>query len=49
MPTILESGKEFGEEFDPDWFIVRVNDGVPKRKKSIFAYSAFPVSFFSLC
>ncbi|CAD7975139.1 unnamed protein product [Amoebophrya sp. A25] len=43
MPAVLQSGKDAGT-FDPDWFIVRVNDGVPrKRKKSIFAHSKFPV------
>lgn len=44
MPTILQSGKDMEEgKFDPDWFIVKVNDGVPKKRKSIFKYSLFPV------
>ena len=42
MPNVLQSGQD-NRMVDPDWFIVRVNDGVPRRKKSIFRYSLFPV------
>jgi len=42
IPTVLEGGKET-EEFDPDWFVVRVNDGAPKRPRSLLNHSIFPV------
>ncbi|CAD7947267.1 unnamed protein product [Amoebophrya sp. A120] len=43
MPAVLQSGKDAGN-FDPDWFIIRVNDGQPtaRKKKSIFSQSLFP-------
>lgn len=51
MPSVLETGKDTGSAeagdkgsgFDPDWCIVRISDGVPKKKKSIFCHSKFPV------
>jgi len=42
IPTVLESGKET-TEFDPDWFVVRVNDGAPKKPRSLLNHSIFPV------
>merc|ERR1712194_6570 len=51
MPSVLESGKDAtwdgdrGQGFDPDWCIIRISDGVPKKKKSIFVHSGkFPVA-----
>ena len=41
LPTVLQSGKEV-TEFDPDWFIVRVNHGVPTKPRSFFSHSHFP-------
>mmetsp|Transcript_4823 Transcript_4823/g.11874 ORF Transcript_4823/g.11874 Transcript_4823/m.11874 type:complete len:539 (-) Transcript_4823:273-1889(-) len=41
MPAVLQSGKDAGK-FDPDWFIVRINDGAPRRAKSIFSHAKFP-------
>merc|ERR1711957_260747 len=31
-----------GQGFDPDWCIIRVSDGVPRKKHSIFLHSRFP-------
>merc|ERR1712224_287982 len=53
MPAVLESGKDASkvsssvdgdssQGFDPDWCVVRVSDGVPKKKRSIFLHSLFP-------
>jgi nuclear protein localization family protein 4 len=41
LPTVLQSGKEV-TEFDPDWFIVRVNHGVPLKPRGFFAHAHFP-------
>ncbi|KAF8821950.1 NPL4 family protein [Cardiosporidium cionae] len=41
LPQILESGKE-AEEFDSDWFLVRVNESAPKRVRSMFLHTHFP-------
>merc|ERR1712216_830306 len=42
LPIVLESGKNT-TSFDPDWFVVRVNSGAPKRPRSLFTHSEFPV------
>ncbi|KAF4728435.1 Nuclear protein localization protein 4, partial [Perkinsus olseni] len=41
MPPVLASGSEV-TEFDPDWLLVKVNDGVPLKKRSMFRFSHFP-------
>ncbi|KAF4672503.1 Nuclear protein localization protein 4 [Perkinsus chesapeaki] len=41
MPPVLASGQE-ATDFDPDWFLVKVNDGVPLKKRSMFRFSHFP-------
>lgn len=41
MPAVLESGKQT-KKFDPDWFLVRVSDGVPKKVRSMFKHATFP-------
>jgi hypothetical protein len=33
MPSILQSGKAVSE-IDPDWFVVRVADGAPKKGRT---------------
>jgi len=42
LPTVLESGRET-TDFDPDWFVVRVNDGAPINPKSLLTHAIFPV------
>eukprot|EP00397_Hematodinium_sp_SG-2012_P015891 GEMP01016193.1.p1 GENE.GEMP01016193.1~~GEMP01016193.1.p1 ORF type:complete len:489 (+),score=117.12 GEMP01016193.1:80-1546(+) len=42
LPTVLESGRETAD-FDPDWFVVRVNDGAPKKQKSLLNHAIFPI------
>lgn len=38
LPQVLQSGKNAGE-FDPDWLIVKISDGVPlKVEVSISSY-----------
>jgi nuclear protein localization family protein 4 len=41
MPSVLESGKPT-KKFDPDWFLVRVGDGAPKKVRSMFKHATFP-------
>jgi nuclear protein localization family protein 4 len=40
LPTVLESYKEV-KRFDPDWFVVRVNQSTPLKPKSFFKHSHF--------
>jgi len=42
MPDVLEAGKNTTNEFDPDWFVVKVNSGAPVKPKSFFIHSHFP-------
>ena len=41
-PEVLAAGKSASTEFDPDWFVVKVNSGAPVRPKSFFVHSHFP-------
>lgn len=42
LPQVLEAGKAAGTDFDPDWFIVKVNSGAPMKPRSFFVHSHFP-------
>ena len=42
QPQVLEAGKNASEDYDPDWFVVKVNSGAPVQPKSLFAHSHFP-------
>jgi nuclear protein localization family protein 4 len=42
LPDVLEAGKSASNEFDPDWFVVKVNSGAPVKPKSFFIHSHFP-------
>jgi nuclear protein localization family protein 4 len=42
QPEVLEAGKNANTEFDPDWFVVKINSGAPVRPKSFFVHSHFP-------
>jgi nuclear protein localization family protein 4 len=42
LPQVLEAGKNASDEFDPDWFVVKVNSGAPVKPKSFFVHSHFP-------
>ena len=42
MPQVLEAGKNASDEFDPDWFVVKVNSGAPVKPRSLFVHSHFP-------
>lgn len=41
-PEVLEAGKNASDNFDPDWFVVKVNSGAPVKPKSCFVHSHFP-------
>lgn len=41
LPQVLESGKHT-TKFEPDWFLVRVNDGAPRKVRSMFKHATFP-------
>ena len=42
QPQVLEAGKNASVDFDPDWFVVKVNSGAPVKPRSFFAHSHFP-------
>jgi nuclear protein localization family protein 4 len=42
LPDVLAAGKSASNEFDPDWFVVKVNSGAPVKPKSFFIHSHFP-------
>jgi nuclear protein localization family protein 4 len=42
LPEVLSAGKSASNEFDPDWFVVKVNSGAPVKPKSFFIHSHFP-------
>ena len=42
QPQVLEAGKNASNEFDPDWFVVKVNSGAPVKPRSFFIHSHFP-------
>jgi nuclear protein localization family protein 4 len=42
LPEVLEAGKSASKEFDPDWFVVKVNSGAPVKPKSFFIHAHFP-------
>lgn len=42
LPAVLESGRDTAD-FDPDWLVVRVNDGAPKKPKSLLHHAIYPV------
>lgn len=41
QPQVLEAGKNASDEFDPDWFVVKVNSGAPVKPRSFFIHSRF--------
>lgn len=42
QPQVLEAGKAAANDFDPDWFVVKVNSGAPVKARSFFVHSHFP-------
>jgi nuclear protein localization protein 4 homolog len=42
QPEVLEAGKSTSKDYDPDWFVVKVNSGAPVKPRSFFVHSHFP-------
>ena len=40
LPLVLQTGKDVAA-FDPDWFVVKVNHGIPLKLRSMFKRSVF--------
>ena len=42
QPQVLEAGRNATNNFDPDWFVVKINSGAPVVPKSFFIHAHFP-------